>query len=198
MAKRGGMPMDEIKRQIEEQGIIVSDDVLNLDAILNQQVDPSLIMEIGKQFASRFASYNISKVLTIESSGISVAFTTALELGVPLVFARKKKTLTTNEDVWTERVPSFTKGIVTDIVVAKKFLNKKDNVLVIDDIIANGDAVRGLLKIIQRSEAKVVGFGVVMEKTFQAGANLLRQEGIKVESLVKLRSLSGGTIEWED
>ena len=190
--------MDEIKRQIEEQGIIVSDDVLNLDAILNQQVDPSLIMEIGKQFASRFASYNISKVLTIESSGISVAFTTALELGVPLVFARKKKTLTTNEDVWTERVPSFTKGIVTDIVVAKKFLNKKDNVLVIDDIIANGDAVRGLLKIIQRSEAKVVGFGVVMEKTFQAGANLLRQEGIKVESLVKLRSLSGGTIEWED
>lgn len=189
--------MEELKQQILKQGVIVSDQVLNLDSILNHQIDPSLIMSLGKQFAERFKDEPITKVVTIESSGISVGFAAALELGVPLLFARRKKTLTTGQEVYSERVPSFTKGIVTDIVISKAFLQPHDKVLLIDDIIANGDAAKGLIKIIEVSGANLVGIGIVIEKAFQTGASSIREQGYRLESLVKITSLEHGNIELE-
>ena len=189
--------MESLKQRILEEGSILSKQVLSLDAILNHQVDPKLIMEIGREFAQRFSGVKITRVLTMESSGIPIAFATAHELGVPLVFARRKKTLTTDSDAYFERVPSFTKGIVTDIMVSKKFLNKDDRVLLIDDIIANGDTARGLIRIIERSGAELAGLGIVVEKSFQAGARTIRDLGIRIESLVKIKSLDNDQILFE-
>jgi len=189
--------MEILKQRILEEGVVHTHDVLKLDAILNHQVDPQLIMEMGKQFARLFREQNVTKVLTIESSGISVAFATALELGVPMVFARRKKTLTTDTETFCERVPSFTKGIVTDIMVSKKYLSASDRVLLIDDIIANGDAARGIIRIIEQAGAHLVGMGVVVEKTFQAGARTIREQGIRVESLAKIAALQNGSIIFE-
>ncbi len=189
--------MEQLKQRIREEGIVVSDQVLKVDAFLNHQVDPALIMDMGKRFAKLYSEEGITKVVTIESSGISVAFATALELGVPLVFARRKKTLTTDQDVYCERVPSFTKGIVTDLMVSKQFISADDRILIIDDMIANGDAARGLIRIIEQSGAKLMGLGVVIEKSFQAGSRTIREQGIRFESLVKINSLSEGHIDME-
>lgn len=186
--------MDILKQRILEQGIVVSDQVLNLDSILNHQVDPELIMAVGQRFAEIFRDARITKVLTVESSGIAPALATAHELGVPLVFARRKKTLTTDQDALCERVPSFTKGIVTDIVISRQFLTERDHVLIVDDIIANGDAARGLIRIVEKSGARLAGLGIVVEKTFQAGARTIRELGIRVESLVKVAGLEQGHI----
>lgn len=189
--------MEKLKQRILEQSSILSNDVLRMDAIINHQVDPKLTMEMGQEFAKKFAEYGITKVITIESSGIPAAFATAYELGVPLVFARRKKTLIADPDAYIERVPSFTKGMVTDIMVSKEFLSSEDKLLFIDDIIANGDAARGLIKIIERSGATLAGMGVVVEKSFQAGGRTLREQGIKVEALVKIASLDNGKIKFE-
>ena len=187
--------MEILKNKILEEGIVISDEILNLDSVLNHQLDPPFIMEIGKAFAARFNDEAITKVLTIESSGISVGFATALEMKVPLLFARSQPMRTSgNEESFIERVPSYTKGIVTDIVVSSKYLNEEDRVLIIDDIIANGDAVRGLIRIIERAGAELAGLGVVVEKSFQSGASSLRNRGIRVESLVCLESLKDGKI----
>lgn len=189
--------MELLKERILREASIINQDVLKLDALLNHQVDPQLTMEMGKEFARLYAETPITKVITVESSGIPVAFATALALNVPLVFARRKKTLIADSDAYTERVPSFTKGIVTDIMVSRQFLSPDDTVLFIDDIIANGDAARGLIKIIERSGAKLAGLGIVVEKSFQAGARTIREQEIRVESLVKIASLEGGQIRFE-
>ncbi|WP_138495561.1 xanthine phosphoribosyltransferase [Paenibacillus pinistramenti] len=190
--------MELIKQKIVEQGVVVSDQVLLLDAILNEQVDPALTMEMGKAFAALFKEEGVTRVVTVESSGIAVAFAAAYELGVPLVFARRKKTLLADPDSYVERVPSFTKGIVTDLVLSRKFLKPEDHVLFIDDIIANGDAAKGLIKIIERSGASLAGIGLVVEKCFQQGARALREQGIRVESLAKIASLEGGSIQFAE
>ncbi|MBB3110017.1 xanthine phosphoribosyltransferase [Paenibacillus phyllosphaerae] len=189
--------MDQLKDRILQEASIMNNEVLKLDGLLNHQVDPELTVDMGKEFARLFAESGITKVITVESSGIPVAFTTALSLGVPLVFARRKKTLIADPDAYTERVPSFTKGIVTDIMVSRQFLQADDTVLFIDDIIANGDAARGLIKIIERSGAKLAGVGIVVEKAFQAGARTIREQGIRVESLVRIASLEDGVIRFE-
>ncbi|WP_308634613.1 xanthine phosphoribosyltransferase [Paenibacillus silvisoli] len=189
--------MEQLKERILREASILNQDVLKLDALLNHQVDPHLTQEMGKEFARLYAESPITKVITVESSGIPVAYATALALGVPLVFARRKKTLIADPDAYCERVPSFTKGIVTDIMVSRQFLTSDDTVLFIDDIIANGDAARGLIKIIERSGAKLAGLGIVVEKSFQAGARTIREQGIRVESLVRIASLEGGKIRFE-
>lgn len=189
--------MEQWKRKILSEGKILSEQVLNLDTLLNQQVDTDLIMKTGQEFARRFRDARVSKVLTIESSGISVAFATAHALQVPLIFARRKKTLLSDQEAYCERVPSFTKGIVTDIVINKQFLAETDRILLVDDIIANGDAARGMIRIISRSGAELVGLGIVVEKAFQAGARTIREQGLRVESLVKIVSLANDRIELE-
>ncbi|MDR0270651.1 xanthine phosphoribosyltransferase [Paenibacillus sp.] len=190
--------MEKLKQRIIEESSVMSEQVLNLDGMLNHQVDPQLTMEMGREFAARFADAGVTRVITVESSGISVAFATAFALGVPLVFARRKKTLLADPDALCERVPSFTKGIVTDIMLSRKYIHEQDKVLFIDDIIANGDAARGLVKIIERSGAELVGLGVVVEKCFQAGARTIREQGIRLESLVRIESLDQGTITFVD
>ncbi|GIP21257.1 xanthine phosphoribosyltransferase [Paenibacillus sp. J22TS3] len=190
--------MELLKQRILEEGVVVSNQVLKLDALLNHQVDPALTMEMGREFASRFREDGITRVVTVESSGIPVAFATAYELGVPLVFARRKKTLLADPEALCERVPSFTKGIVTDILLSKQFISENDRILFIDDIIANGDAARGLVKIIQRSGAELVGVGIVVEKSFQAGGKAIREQGIRLESLVRIVSLEDGKITFDE
>lgn len=190
--------MEQLKQRILEESAIVTQNVLRLDSIINQQVDPVLMMEIGQEFAKRFAGEKITKIVTIEASGISAAFATALQLNVPLVFARRKQTFINDPDSYVERVPSFTKGIVSDIVVSKQFLSKDDSILFIDDIIANGDAARGLVKIIKQSGARLVGIGIIVEKAFQSGGSSLREQQIRVESLVKIKSLENGEVVFTD
>ncbi len=190
--------MEILKERILKEASVINAGVLKLDSLLNHSVDPQLTMEMGKEFASRFAGEQITKVLTVESSGIPVAFATALQFGVPLVFARRKKTLLEEPDAYRERVPSFTKGIVTDLIVSRHLLNKDDSVLFIDDIIANGDAARGLIKIIEQSGAKLNGIGIVLEKSFQAGGKALRELGYRVETLVKIQSLEDNKITFEE
>lgn len=188
--------MEWLKERIIKEGVVLSEQVLKLDALLTHQVDPALIMEMGREFAARFKESGVTKVVTLESSGISVAFAAAFELGVPMVFARRKKTLLADPDALCERVPSFTKGIVTDIMVSRQFIGEHDKVLFIDDIIANGDAARGLIKIIDRAGAELIGLGVVIEKSFQAGARTLREQNVHVESLVTISSLEDGKISF--
>lgn len=190
--------MDILKERILKEASVINNDVLKLDSLLNHGVDPKLTMEMGKEFARRFADSKATKVITVESSGIPVAFATALELGVPLVFARRKKTLLGEPDAYCERVPSFTKGIVTDLLVSRHLLSSDDTLLFIDDIIANGDAARGLIKIIEQSGAHLAGIGIVLEKSFQAGGRTLRELGLQVETLVRIRSLEDNVITFED
>ncbi len=189
--------MQQLKQAILRDSVILSDSVITLDAVLNQQVDPALIMEVGRVFAQLYEHDGVSKVVTIESSGISIAFATAYHLGVPLVFARRKKTIVSDPNTYTERVPSFTQGIVSDLWIAHSFLSESDRILLIDDIIANGDAVRGMIRIVERSGATLVGLGIAVEKCFQAGARTIREQGYRLESLAKISSLADGKVTFE-
>jgi xanthine phosphoribosyltransferase len=185
-----------LKERILREGIVVSDTVLKIDSFLNQQVDPDLMNEIGREFAARFASESITKVLTIESSGIAPALMTAMRLRVPMIFARKKKSITMQGDLYAAPVYSYTKQEVNEVTVAKKFLSANDRVLIIDDILANGEAALGLAQIVEQAQAKVAGIGIVLEKSFQEGASKLREAGYRVESLVKVASLQNQQIRF--
>lgn len=190
--------MESLQRRIVEEGRVLSDQVLSVDTFLNHGVDPELIDAMGSEFADRFHAHGVTRVLTIESSGISVAYATARALGVPFVYARRRNALMNEGEYYAERVPSFTKGIVTDLVVAKKLLRPEDRILFIDDFIANGDAARGAVRIVQRSGATLVGAGIVIEKAFQAGGRYLRELGVPVLSLARIASLEGGAVRFAE
>lgn len=186
--------MELLKNKIIEEGIVVSDQVLKVDSFLNHQVDPQLMFEIGKEFSERFNNSGITKVITIESSGISPSVMTALQLNVPVIFARKRKSLTLINDLLTARVHSFTKGETNEISISKKYLSEDDHVLIIDDFLANGQAALGLIDIVKQAKAKITGIGIVIEKAFQDGGSLLRKEGYRVESLARIASLTTGKV----
>ncbi|MBC8079574.1 MAG: xanthine phosphoribosyltransferase [Gorillibacterium sp.] len=190
--------MDMLKTKIMEEGVVLSDHVLKVDAFLNHQVDPALMMEIGKEFALRFAGVPITKVLTLESSGIAPSVMTALLLGVPLVFARKRKSLTLTEDLLVQKVQSFTKMETVEVAVSQKFLSPDDNVLIIDDFLAHGEAALGLAHIVEQANATVAGIGIVIEKSFQNGYQKLEQLGYHVESLARIASLADGKVRFVD
>jgi xanthine phosphoribosyltransferase len=183
-----------LKDKVIAEGIVLGDQVLKVDSFLNHQMDPNLMKEIGQEFVQRFEGEQITKILTIESSGIAPAIMTALELNVPMIFARKNKSLTLKNDIFVEKVYSFTKRETNEITVSKKFMNSNDNVLIIDDFLANGEAAFGLARIVQQSGANVVGIGIVIEKSFQPGAKLLQEAGYRLESLVKVASLENNTV----
>ncbi|RCX16148.1 xanthine phosphoribosyltransferase [Fontibacillus phaseoli] len=186
--------MKLLKDKVMAEGIVLGDQVLKVDSFLNHQMDPVLMREVGGEFARRFASEGITKVLTIESSGIAPAIMTSLELGVPMIFARKHKSLTLKEDILVEKVYSFTKRETNEITVSKKFLHPNDRVLIIDDFLANGEAAFGLTRIAEQVGASVAGIGIVIEKSFQPGARLLEEAGYRVDSLVRIASLENGTV----
>ena len=190
--------MELLKERIRREGVVVAPGVLQLDAVLSHGADPALTMEMGREFARRFAGERITKVITMESAGIAPAFATACALGVPLVFARRKFTLLNDPGSYMVRVPSFTKGIVSDLIVARHMLDENDSLLFIDDMIANGDAARGLIRIVEQAGAKLAGIGLVVEKTFQDGGRSLREMGYRVESLVRISAMGEGFIEFED
>ncbi|MEH7383770.1 xanthine phosphoribosyltransferase [Bacillus sp. JJ1533] len=186
--------MQLLQQKIINEGTVLSDHVLKVDAFLNHQIDPQLMVEVGKEFARRFQNDNITKVLTLESSGIAPSMMAALELGVPVIFARKRKSLTLVNDLLTASVHSFTKNETNDISVSQKFLEPSDNVLIIDDFLANGQAALGLASIVELAGAKTAGIGIVIEKSFQDGGKLLRDKGFKVESLARIQSLQDGKV----
>lgn len=186
--------MEQLQLAIEERGTVLTDGVLKVDQFLNHQIDTSLMINIGKEFVSRFQGSHITRVLTIESSGIAPSFMAANELSVPLVFARKKKSLTMTNDVYTSSVYSFTKQETNTITVSKNFLSPEDHVLIIDDFLANGQAALGLADIVKQAGATVVGIGIVIEKSFQPGRSKLEEEGYRVESLARIQSLKDSKV----
>jgi xanthine phosphoribosyltransferase len=190
----GGSRMELLKTKIKEDGKLIGSNILKVDSFLNHQIDPELMAEIGKEFARRFEQEDITKVLTIEASGIAVALMVGLELGVPVLFAKKKKASTMDGKVYTGKVKSFTKNQVYDISVSSKYLNEGDNVLIIDDFLAMGQASQGLIEIVENSQAKLAGVGIVIEKGFQPGGKQLRKQGIRVESLAIIESLEDNQI----
>ncbi|MDV2683304.1 xanthine phosphoribosyltransferase [Alkalihalophilus lindianensis] len=190
--------MEQLKKAIRERGKVLSDEVLKVDTFLNHQVDTHLMAEVGKEFALRFKEDGITKVLTIESSGIAPSFMAATDLGVPLIFARKKKSLTLTDNLLVSQVYSFTKQQTNDISVSKDFLTEDDRVLIIDDFLANGQAAFGLIDIVKQAGAHVSGIGIVIEKSFQPGRVKLDEQGYRVESLARLHSLEDGKVTFLD
>ena len=185
-----------LEEKIISEGRVLSDQVLKVDSFLNHQIDPFLMNEIGKEFASRFANEGITKIVTLESSGIAPAVMAGLYMNVPVVFARKRKSLTLTDDLLSASVHSFTKNETNEISISKKYLDEDDRVLVIDDFLANGQAALGLVEIVKQSGAKVNGIGIVIEKSFQQGAEKLKEFGFRVESLARIASLSNGEVQF--
>lgn len=187
--------MQLLKDRIRKDGKIKEGNVLKVDSFLNHQMDVKLFQEIGKEFKRRFADEEITKILTIEASGIGIACVAAEVFDVPVVFAKKTQTKNIAGDVYTTKVESFTHGRVYDIIVSKEFLGKGDKVLLIDDFLANGKALEGLAELVTKSGAELVGAGVVIEKGFQVGGDITRSKGIHLESLAIVESMDEKTGE---
>uniref|UniRef100_UPI00406C3668 xanthine phosphoribosyltransferase n=1 Tax=Sporosarcina sp. FSL K6-3508 TaxID=2921557 RepID=UPI00406C3668 len=185
-----------LKEKIRQEGKVLSEEVLKVDSFLNHQIDPVLMQEIGKEFVARFSDQNITKIVTIESSGIAPATMAGLILGVPVVFARKRKSLTLTDHLYSAKVHSFTKNESNDISVSKDFISNEDTVLLIDDFLANGQAALGLIDIAEQAGAKIAGVGIVIEKAFQPGGELIRKAGVRLESLAELQSLQDGKVQF--
>ncbi|QTN00627.1 xanthine phosphoribosyltransferase [Sediminibacillus dalangtanensis] len=185
-----------LKDKIKTDGIVLNENVLKVDSFINHQMDPKLMKEIGKEFARLFKEEEITKVLTIESSGIAPAIMTGLEFDVPVIFARKRKSLTLTSDVYTAKVYSFTKQETNEITVSHKYIEEGDNVLIVDDFLANGQAAIGLAKMVEQAGANVSGIGILIEKSFQPGAEEIRKQGYRLESLARVKSLAGGKVQF--
>ena len=190
--------MDQLKQKIRTCGVVLSDQVLKVDAFLNHQIDPRLMRQIGEEFAARFADQRVSKIVTLESSGIAPALMAGLELGVPVIFARKHPSLTLTDDLLSATVHSFTRQEESRIALCGRYLDASDRVLAIDDFLANGHAAQGLISIIRQAGATLVGLGIVIEKSFQGGRQALEAQGVRVESLARVHSLANGRIEFHD
>ena len=189
--------MKLLEERIRKDGKIKSGDVLKVDSFLNHQIDVELLEELGKEFYRLFGQEGITKILTIEASGIGVACITARYFGCPVIFAKKNKTKNIAGDVYTSKVESFTHGRVYDIIVSREFLLPGDRVLLIDDFLANGSALMGLIELVRSAGATLVGAGICVEKAFQPGGNLIRDMGVRVESLARVASMSeDGSIEF--
>lgn len=182
--------MELLKERIRKDGKIRGTDVLKVDSFLNHQMDVDLFDAIGAEFKRRFADCEINKILTIEASGIGIACLAARHFHCPVVFAKKSQSRNISPDVYTAKVESFTHGKVYDVVVSKEYLNPGDKILLIDDFLANGEALRGLAKLVRDSGAELVGAGIVIEKAFQPGGDNLRAEGMRVESLARVSAMS--------
>lgn len=188
--------MKRLEDKIREEGQALSEHVLKVDAFLNHQVDPVLMQDIGKAFAERFADLDIDRIVTLESSGIAPAMMTALEMNVPFVFARKRKSLTLQDDLVEADVYSFTKQETNRISLSRRFVKLGERILVIDDFLANGEAALGLTELVESAGATVAGIGIVIEKSFQPGREKLLARGYRVESLARISKLEAGHISF--
>ena len=187
--------MDLLKQKILNEGEVYEGNILKVDGFLNHQIDCVFMGEVGKEFHRLFKDEGVNKVLTIEASGIAIGAMVALEFGCPLVFAKKSKSKNIAGDVYTTPVESYTHGTTYDVMVSKKFLGKGDRVLIVDDFLAVGNALNGLIRIVKESGAELAGCGAVIEKGYQHGGDKLREQGIKVESLAIIESMNHETGE---
>lgn len=181
--------MNFIEERILKDGIIREGNVLKVDSFLNHQMDVALLDRIGKEFYDKFSQAGITRILTIEASGIAIACAVARYFNVPVVFAKKSKSVNIDGDTYTAKVESFTHKCTNHILVSKKYLAENDNILIIDDFLANGCALQGLISITEEAKAKVAGIGIVIEKGFQAGGETIRNAGYHVESLAIVESM---------
>ncbi|NVY96709.1 xanthine phosphoribosyltransferase [Lactobacillus sp. DCY120] len=189
--------MKELEERIQKDGRVLGADVLKVDSFLNHQVDPALMQRMGQEFYQYFQNYPITKILTVESSGIAPAVMAGLAFQVPVVFARKHKSITMNNDLYVADVYSFTKKTSNKISISKKFLAADDHVLIIDDFLANGQAVAGLTDIIQQAGANLEGIGIVIEKSFQKGRKLIEEQQIPILSLARIKAFVDGQVVFE-
>ncbi|MDR0914199.1 MAG: xanthine phosphoribosyltransferase [Oscillospiraceae bacterium] len=186
--------MQLLKERILKDAKTFPGNILKVDSFLNHQIDVDFLCEIGKEFKKRFSGCTVTKILTIESSGIGIACVAAQFFKCPVLFAKKTKTKNISSDVYQTKVASYTHGTSYDVVVSKEFLTVGDSVLIIDDFLANGQALLGLIDLANQAGATVAGCGIVIEKSFQTGAELIKKTGIKLESLAKIKSLDDGVI----
>lgn len=188
--------MKLIEDKIREVGRVLPGDILKVDAFLNHQVDANSMSEIGKEFARLFKDEGITRIVTVESSGIAPAVMAGLYMNVPVVFARKHKSLTLTDNVYTSDVYSYTKQTSNKISIDKRFIKPNDKLLVIDDFLANGQAVQGLMNIAEQANVEIKGVGIVIEKSYQKGHDMIKKSGIHLESLARIASLSDGKVSF--
>lgn len=188
--------MKLLEDRILKDGNVLGENILKVDSFLTHQVDYELMQEIGKVFAEAYKNAGITKVVTIEASGIAPAIYVAQSLDVPMIFAKKHKNITMTEGILTAEVYSFTKQVTSTVSIASKFLSENDTVLVVDDFLANGQAAKGLLEIISQAGAKVAGIGIVIEKSFQNGRKLLEDAGVAVTSLARIEAFEEGKVKF--
>ncbi len=186
--------MKLLEDRIKQDGVVREGNILKVDSFINHQIDVGFIGELAKEIKRLYADEQITKILTIEASGIGIACIVAQEFGVPVVFAKKTKTVNIANDVYTTKVESFTHKNVYDIIVAKDFLHPQDRVLIIDDFLAKGSALHGLIELIRAAGATIVGAGIIIEKAYQEGGELIRSMGVRVESLARVASMDDGGI----
>ncbi len=189
--------MKELKERILREGRNLGNGILKVDSFINHQVDPVLMDTCGREFARRFANVGATKVLTAEISGIAPAVTTALHLGLPLVYARKTKPVTMPDQVFLTLAPSHTKGRMVELIISPEHLKGGEKVLIIDDFLASGATIMGLVRLAQTAGAEIVGIGALIEKTFEGGRTLLSTLGVPVESLARITSMDGDQIAFE-
>lgn len=188
--------MKKLEDRIREEGRILSDKVLKVDSFLNHQVDTELALEIGQEFAKIFAGRGITKVLTIEASGIQFAMAAGIALKAPFIYAKKKKAVTLTEQLYTSEVTSFTRGETYQVSVSQSYLSPQDRILIVDDFLATGAALVGLVDIVKQSGAELCGVGCVIEKSFQEGRGLMEQLGVEVHSLARIASMRPGEVTY--
>ena len=181
--------MELLEQRILKDGVLRPGGILKVDSFLNHQIDPALLHEMALELKRLYRDSGVNKVLTIEASGIALACMTAYELGCPLVFAKKSKSRNISDDIYSVEIPSFTHGNVNTVVVSKEYLHPSDRVLLVDDFLATGAALLGLKALVEQAGAQVVGAGIAIEKVFQGGGNTLRAQGLRVESLARIREI---------
>lgn len=189
--------MELLEERIRRDGVVKSEGVLKVDGFLNHQMDINLFNEMGKELKRLFADAPINKILTIEASGIGIAAVVAQHFNVPVVFAKKSQSINLDGDVYSTKIQSFTHRRIYDVIVSKKFLNADDHVLLIDDFLANGCALNGLIDLVEDAGATVEGIGIAVEKGFQPGGDDLRRRGYHLESLAIVQSMNPETGEIE-
>ena len=187
--------MKLLEERIREDGVVKEGNVLKVDSFLNHQMDIELFNEMGKEWARLFADRPVTKILTVEASGIGIACVAAQHFHVPVVFAKKTQSLNIDGEVYSTKIQSFTHKKINDVIVSKKFIKPEDHILIIDDFLANGCALEGLLQIVEDAGATVEGIGIAVEKGFQKGGDLIREKGVRVESLAIVESMDAATGE---
>ena len=192
--------MNFLEERIVKEGIVKEGNVLKVDSFLNHQMDITLFNEMGAEFKKRFEGKNINKILTVEASGIGIACVVAMHFNVPVVFAKKSKSINIDGDMYIAEVESFTHKCKNQVIVSKKFLNEDDHVLIIDDFLANGCALQGLISIVNQAGGTVEGIGIAIEKGFQVGGQIIRNLGYQLESLAIVDSMDAttGTINFRE